>query len=84
MDTQGSELEIIKSSPNTFSKTKIIHIESEFRTIYQDQPLYPEVKAYLESIGFKEIYNRQPYKPEYKNFNDFNYPSDTDSIFIKI
>ena len=84
MDTQGSELEIIKSSPNTFSKTKIIHIESEFRTIYQDQPLYPEVKAYLESIGFKEIYNRQPYKPEYKNFNDFNYPSDTDSIFVKI
>ena len=84
MDTQGSELEIIKSSPDTFSKTKIMHIESGFRTIYEGQPLYPEVKSHLESIGFKEIYNRQPYKPEYKNFDDFNYPSDTDSIFVKI
>ena len=83
MDVQGLELEILKSSPKTISNTKLIHLESEFRTIYENQPLYPEIKQYLESIGFREVYNRQEYRPEYKNWDNFNYPSDTDSIFIK-
>jgi FkbM family methyltransferase len=84
MDVQGLELEILKSSPIIISNTRLIHLESEFRTIYKDQPLYPEIKEYLESIGFKEVYNRQEYRPEYKNWDDFNYPSDTDSIFINL
>lgn len=84
MDVQGLELEILKSSPKTISRTKLIHLESEFRTIYKNQPLYPEIKNYLESIGFKEVYNREEYKPEYKNWDNFNYPSDTDSIFVNL
>jgi hypothetical protein len=43
-----------------------------------------EIKEYLESIGYSEVYNREQYRPEYKNWDNFNYPSDTDSIFINL
>ena len=84
MDVQGLELEILQSSVEVIKNTKLIYLESEFRTIYKDQPLYPDIKKYLEEIEYKEIYNRVEYRPEYAKWDNWDYPGDTDSIFINL
>lgn len=63
IDTQGSELEIFKSGLNILKNTKIIHTEVQYRTMYKNQPLYPEVKKFFEDIGFEIIFNRFPNGP---------------------
>jgi FkbM family methyltransferase len=53
MDTQGSELDIIKGGKNLISRTKAIILEeNEFRYNY-GAPLHSEIKEYMESIGFE-------------------------------
>jgi hypothetical protein len=69
MDTQGSELDIIKGGKNLISRAKAIILEeNEFRYNF-GAPLHSEIKQYMESIGFvlaelldeknKDIRNRE-------------------------
>jgi FkbM family methyltransferase len=52
MDTQGSELDIIKGGKNLISRTKAIILEeNEFRYNF-GAALHSEIKQYMESIGF--------------------------------
>lgn len=52
MDTQGSELDIIKGGKNLISRTNAIILEeNEFRYNF-GAPLHSEIKEYMESIGF--------------------------------
>lgn len=60
IDTQGSELEIFKSGLNILRKTKIIHTETQYKKMYKNQPLYPEVKEFFENNGFEIVFNRFP------------------------
>ena len=55
LDTQGHELSILKASPSILQKTKIVHVEVATVERYHNQPLYSEVKTWLEENGFKEL-----------------------------
>ncbi len=53
LDLQGAELLALKNSPEIMSTVKAIHIEVNLSERYSGMPLYPEVKSWLESRGFK-------------------------------
>lgn len=52
IDTQGSELEILKGAGDLLHTTRCIDIEVEFNPIYEGQSLFSETDAYLRSKGF--------------------------------
>jgi len=54
LDTQGSELEILKGGEATVSGHVVaIMTEVEFVPIYQDQPLLGDIVGYLDGQGFE-------------------------------
>ena len=52
IDTQGSELDILKGGKNLLSKTKGVIIEENICPYNEGAPLSFEIKSYLESNGF--------------------------------
>lgn len=52
IDTQGSELEILKGGDSLIDTTRCIDIEVEFNPIYEGQTLFGETDTYLRSKGF--------------------------------
>jgi len=52
MDIQGAELMALKSFGKNLKNIKIIHTEVEFMQIYKEQPLFEDIKSYLEKKGF--------------------------------
>jgi FkbM family methyltransferase len=68
LDTQGSELAIIKSSEELCNSVLLIESEVEFTEIYEGQPLAGEFLAYMYSLGFEVLYlnrvfaNRQAFQ----------------------
>jgi len=53
MDIQGAELSVLKGSPEILPEISLIHTEVEFFTLYKNQPLFKDIKQYLNSQGFK-------------------------------
>jgi FkbM family methyltransferase len=51
LDAEGSELSILKGAQN-LSNTKLIHTEVHFKAAFKRQPLYKDVKKYLNNNGF--------------------------------
>ncbi len=51
IDTQGSELNILKGSKKSLEEILGLEIECEFFKIYENQPLYEDVKNYLENYN---------------------------------
>lgn len=58
LDTQGSELEVLKGSNNLLKTQSIsaIYCEVEFLEIYENQPLFDEIFRYLASYNYT-LYN---------------------------
>jgi len=52
IDTQGSELEILKGGAGIVNTVRCIDIEVEFNPIYEGQTLFGETDTYLRSKGF--------------------------------
>lgn len=52
IDIQGAELMALKGFGNKISDVSMIHTEVEFFEIYSGQPLFREIKRYLNSRGF--------------------------------
>ena len=53
LDTQGSELDILQGAENFLSQDIIgIRVEVEFQPMYQQQPLFSDIDAYLRNLGF--------------------------------
>jgi len=52
MDTQGTELEILKNTGKVLDSVKAIHIEVSLTELYENSPLYDEVRQFLEEKGF--------------------------------
>ena len=52
LDTQGSELDILKGSIQTLSRTSLVEIEVEFSPIYEGQPLFADVDVFMRANGF--------------------------------
>lgn len=53
LDAQGAELSILKGLGKKLRTVRFIHTEVEFMSIYEEQPLWEDVKAFLESNGFR-------------------------------
>jgi FkbM family methyltransferase len=52
LDTQGSELLILKGAERTLAKCSLIDIEVEFNPLYQQQALFCDVDRFLRDRGF--------------------------------
>jgi FkbM family methyltransferase len=55
LDLQGSELDVMKAAPSIMKTVKAIMLEVEFVEAYKDQPLYLEIRHWLEDQGFELI-----------------------------
>lgn len=55
IDTQGSELSILKGAPDTLQSVLGLEIEVEFLPLYKDQPLFGEICTFLRDHGFEFI-----------------------------
>lgn len=53
IDTQGSELDVLKGAKKTLKKTRFLEIEVEFNQIYTDQPVFSDVDNFLRIHGFE-------------------------------
>ena len=53
MDIQGAELMALRGLGERLHEIGMVHTEVEFFEIYQGQPLFPEVKQFLNRQGFK-------------------------------
>jgi FkbM family methyltransferase len=53
IDTQGTELEILRSGPKLLSKTVAVYTEALFHPFYKGQPLFADVDAHLRGAGFR-------------------------------
>lgn len=52
LDMQGYELPALKAAPNVLATVSVILTEVEFVEAYEGQPLYHEIKKWLEEQGF--------------------------------
>ena len=52
LDTQGSELDVLRGASRVLDATRAIEIEVEFNPLYQDQPLFGDVDRFLREHGF--------------------------------
>jgi FkbM family methyltransferase len=59
LDTQGSELDILRGCPRVLDKAFGMYIEVEFAPIYRDQPLFGELDEYCRKNEF-ECFDIQP------------------------
>lgn len=57
LDTQGTELEILKGAENSLKEKKIGVIKTEFAfiSLYQNQPTFTQIDQYLNNQGYKLI-----------------------------
>lgn len=55
LDTQGNELDILKSAGSFLQSTSVIMTEVEMIPLYKDQALFHDMTAFLASEGFEFI-----------------------------
>ena len=52
VDTQGTELEILRGGINTLKNVRCLEVEVEFNPIYLGQPVFADVDMFLREQGF--------------------------------
>jgi FkbM family methyltransferase len=52
LDTQGSELEILRGAERALEQALFLIVETEFNTLYEGQPLFCDVDRFLRDRGF--------------------------------
>jgi FkbM family methyltransferase len=52
LDTQGSELDVLRGAQRALEHVRVIEAEVEFNPIYEGQPLFGDVDSYLRGHGF--------------------------------
>ena len=52
LDTQSSELQILRHGTATLTDTVVIECEVEFVPLYKDQPLFGDIQCFLREHGF--------------------------------
>lgn len=53
IDVQGFEMNVLKGSESFISSVGMIIIETSFETLYESQPLFKDIYAYLAGKGFE-------------------------------
>lgn len=57
LDVQGYENKVISGGQETFSKAKVLIVETSFQTLYEGQPLFDAVYGRVLSLGFSYMGN---------------------------
>lgn len=70
LDTQGSELDILKGAGDSLKNACGVEVEVEFIQLYQGQPLFADVHAFLTAQGF-ELMDLRRASWKRKNFTGF-------------
>lgn len=52
LDVQGAELTILQNGRNRLSHAVVVEAEVEFLPLYREQPLFPDVHAFMAAEGF--------------------------------
>jgi FkbM family methyltransferase len=52
LDTQGSELDVLRGAPRTLERAIAVQTEVEFNRMYEGQPLFSDVDRFLRDHGF--------------------------------
>ncbi len=55
LDMQGAELKVLKASPSIVKTVGVIVLEVSLTERFKDNPLYDEVKSWIESQGFEVV-----------------------------
>ncbi len=55
LDMQGHELTVLKASPKIFSTVKALLIEVSLTERFKKNPLYDDVRSWVEQHGFKAV-----------------------------
>ena len=55
LDTQGNELDILRSAGNLLDRIGVIKTEVEFLPVYEGQPLFSDVAKFLIDQGFEFV-----------------------------
>ncbi len=55
LDTQGNELDILKSAGDLLNNISTIFVEVEFIEMYEDQPLFHDISLFLNQNGFELV-----------------------------
>lgn len=79
IDTQGSELSILKGAIQILPTVIGIEIEVELNPIYKDQPIFSEVDIFIRNLGFELM----ELEPAYylRKENNKKYPSSGQIMF---
>lgn len=66
LDTQGSELPILRGAVETLPHVVCIELEVQLKPMYRGQALFPEVKEFLDGHGFilRQLRVNGPYEGE--------------------
>lgn len=59
LDVQGFELEVLKGAKSVLSHVAAIQIEMSFVRLYESGPLFTDILAYMDELGF-EVYSILP------------------------
>ncbi|NOR68336.1 MAG: FkbM family methyltransferase [Methylomarinum sp.] len=83
LDTQGSELDILKGAEKTIKSVLGLQVEVSFLEIYQDQPLFGEVCEFLLSHGFEFFEFITEYRYGRKELNRKGQLAFADALFLR-
>jgi FkbM family methyltransferase len=61
LDLQGSELEVMKAGEDLLRAATVVYTEVSLKPMYVGGPLYPELRAWMEMIGFIVVREELPW-----------------------
>jgi FkbM family methyltransferase len=70
IDTQGSELSVLKGSTDSLKNAIGLEVEVEFVDLYEKQPLFSEVDSFVRKFGF-ELFDIKRYYWKRNNSKSF-------------
>lgn len=62
LDTQGSELAILKAAPEVLRRCLMVELEAEFIEQYQGQPLFYDICRFMYDSGYEVYHINRVYK----------------------
>lgn len=61
LDMQGGELAALMAGPSILKNVRLIQTEVSLKRLYEGSPLYPEIRTWLESLGFQVVREELPW-----------------------
>jgi len=84
LDTQGTELDVLKGALNCLETCSMVETEVEFFPMYKDQPLFHDVMGFMLDQGFELLYLNRVFSQR-KGFQGFSKGQITfgDALFVR-